>query len=220
MSYTNPTPREVEIRRSELARFDHLNERVSLALFSCILMQEKGQWPKRYLDLGSGTGAMVNMARKIGIESYGVDVINGPEDYFIHADLNEELIVVKDPRTGLVMSLEPMSMDTGVHFQIMQFDLITCIEVAEHINPISSEILVDNIARHLKKEGLLVFSSAPPGQKGEHHINAQPAEYWRSLFYDVGISYREDLTRQLSHIWSWVSGPLMWLGSNVSVYDS
>lgn len=194
MSYTNPTQEEVESRRSKLAPFDSINENVSLALFSCILI-DTGHWPERYLDLGSGTGAMVNLARKIGIEAYGVDVINGPEDWFLYHDLNE-----------------PLSLP-------MAFDLITCIEVAEHLHPESSSVLIDTIARHLQPGGRLVFSSAPPGQNGDHHTNTQPPWYWREKFYNAGISYRADLTMQLSHIWSWVAGPLMWIGANVAVYD-
>ncbi len=194
MSYTNPTTEEVLIRRAQLAPFDFINENVSLALFSCILL-EQNHYPDRYLDLGSGTGAMVNLARKLGIDAWGVDVINGPEEWFIHHDLNEHLLL-------------PMA-----------FDLITCLEVAEHLNPSSSWILVDTIARHLPIGGRLVFSSAPPGQSGDHHMNNQHPWYWREKFYDEGISYRPDLTMQLSHIWSWIAGPMMWLGSNVQVYD-
>ena len=194
MSYTNPTTEEVMLRRAQLAPFDLINEKVSLALFSCILT-EQDQWPERYLDLGSGTGAMVNLARKIGIDAYGVDVINGPEHWFIRHDLNE-----------------PLSLPAS-------FDLITCIEVAEHLHPTSSSILADTIARHLQPGGRLVFSSAPPGQNGDHHTNNKPPWYWREQFHNAGISYRADLTMQLSHIWSWVAGPMMWIGSNVQVYD-
>lgn len=39
------------------------------------------------------------------------------------------------------------------------------------------------------------------------------------MFYEVGLSYREDYTKQLSHLWSWVAGPLQWLGANVQVFD-
>ena len=155
--------------------------------------------PETYLDLGSGTGAMVNMARKIGTDAYGVDLIaRGPgrEDWFITHDLTKPL-------------------DLG-----RQFDLVTCLEVAEHIPEPYAPILIETIGRHLKTGGILVFSAAAPGQRGEHHANTQPSWVWRDLFYDVGVSYRQDYTHQLQHIWAYTAGPLMWLGSNLQVFDS
>lgn len=212
-TYTRPSLHDKTLRRASLAPFDGWNERAF-----AILVAWQG-FPKKYLDLGSGTGAMVNMARKMGIESYGIDVINGPEHWFIDADLGEPLILVKDPRTEHVLNLEPLDIDEHIRFMIQTFDLITCVEVAEHIPAVAAPVLVESIGRHLKKGGLLVFSAAPPGQKGEHHVNCQPATYWREMLYDVGVSYREDLTIQLSHIWSWVAGPMSWLGANVQVFD-
>ena len=29
---------------------------------------------------------------------------------------------------------------------------------------------------------MVLFSAAPPGQGGEHHLNEQPYDYWRALF--------------------------------------
>jgi hypothetical protein len=77
MTYTAPTTEEIAARRAQLAPFDGWNERAF-----CQIVAWMGI-PHSYLDLGSGTGAMVNMARKIGIEAYGVDLINGPEHWFI-----------------------------------------------------------------------------------------------------------------------------------------
>ena len=211
MSYTNPTTEEITLRREQLAPFDSTNEKVALALFTCILM-EKDYYPRSYLDLGSGTGSMVNMARKLDIDAYGVDVINGPEDWFIDHDLNIPIQLVSSGDT-IKDGIEDYRNSRAI------FDLITCIEVAEHLEPESSAVLAETIDRHLEHGGRLVFSSAPFGQGGEHHINNQHPWYWRSLFHKHGISYRQDLTMQLSHIWSWIAGPMMWLGSNVQVYD-
>jgi SAM-dependent methyltransferase len=168
--------------------------------------------PSSYLDLGSGTGAMVNCARKLGSDAYGVDLINGPEHWFLHHDLTQPLNV-------------GVNMATGKHRT--DFDLITCLEVAEHLPLDSHETLVDTIARHLRPmpnmedaSGYLLFSAAPPGQRGEHHIGCRPAHEWRGMFHERGISYREDLTRQIAHLFGWVTGPAShWLASNLAVYD-
>jgi len=221
MVYTNPTMEEVEIRRSQLAPFDSINERCALLMFSCIASTIE-MFPGKYLDLGSGTGAMVNMARKAGIESYGVDLINGPEQWFIHHDLTKPIHILKDQESGSVEYIESnaqIAFDKTT-YRTMKFDLITCLEVAEHLPIESHDILAETIARHLMTGGILVFSSAPPGQSGENHIGCRHPWQWRDLFYDLGLSYRKDTTMQLSHIWSWAAGPLMWLGGNVQVFDT
>lgn len=223
-TYNNPSPSDVETRRAELAPFDSWNERALCALFAT-LYAWRGP-PRAYLDLGSGTGAMVNMSRKMGIPAYGVDLIaNGPgrEYWFLTHDLSRPLHLLAPDHQGRVFLLDDEFVEAdlkdGVH-QHVAFDLITCLEVGEHLPEDSSRVLVESIARHLAvADGILVFSAAPPGQTGEHHVNCKPATWWRSLFYDYGVSYREDYTRQLSHIWSWVAGPLSWLGANVQIFD-
>ena len=191
MSYQQPTPAEVAARRAQLAPFDSWNERAFAQLVA---------WngiPASYLDLGSGTGAMVNMARKMGVESWGVDLINGPEHWFITHDLTQPLLRFEGP-----------------------FALVTCLEVAEHLDPEAHETLVESIARYLQVGGRLVFSAAPPGQAGEHHVGCRPAQQWRSMFYEAGISYREDYTRQLAHLFGYVTGPSShWLAANLMVFD-
>lgn len=205
MSYTQPTEQEIAARRAQLAPFDGWNERAF-----CQLVAWQGL-PASYLDLGSGTGAMVNMARKCGSEAHGVDLISrgpGNEHWFYQADLTQPGLRVYTASGDL-------------------FDLITCLEVAEHLPPDSHETLCDTIARHLRPKasidalsGLLVFSAAPPGQAGEHHVGCRPAREWRAMFYERGISYREDLTRQLAHLFGYVTGPAShWLAANLAVYD-
>lgn len=191
MSYTNPTNEEIAQRRAELAPFDGWNERAFAQIVA---------WhglPKTYLDLGSGTGAMVNFAQKMGVEAYGVDIINGPEHWFITHDLRTPFDI------------------------IMRFDIITCLEVGEHLPIESHNVLIKTITRHMKTSGLLIFSAAPPGQGGEHHIGCRPAVEWRTLFHEQGISYRADYTRQLSHLFGWVAGPASnWLAANLMVFDA
>jgi len=212
MSYTKPTIHEVEARRADLAPFDGWNERAF-----CQVVAWMGI-PATYLDLGSGTGAMVNCARKLGSDALGVDLINGPEGHFITHDLTRPLRIARDSFT----------IESGIPDHLTQrFDLITCLEVAEHLPLDAHETLVDTITRHLRYKpnmddasGYLIFSAAPPGQGGEHHIGNRPAVEWRSMFYERGISYREDYTRQLAHLFGYVAGPAThWLAANLQVFD-
>jgi len=212
LSYTKPTIEEVEARRAQLAPFDSWNERAF-----CQVVAWMGI-PATYLDLGSGTGAMVNCARKLGSDAMGVDLINGPEGHFVHHDLTRPLRIARDSFT-----VEP-----GLPDHLAQrFDLITSLEVAEHLPLEAHETLIDTIARHLRpkpdfygESGYVIFSAAPPGQGGEHHIGCRPAVQWRDMFHARGMSYREDYTRQLAHLFGWVTGPASgWLASNIQVFD-
>ena len=190
MSYATPTANEIATRRAELAPFDGWNERAFAQIVAW------NGFPQSYLDLGSGTGAMVNFARKMGVPAIGVDLINGPEHWFLHHDLTQ-----------------PLDLQST-------FDLITCLEVAEHLPEDGGAVLIETIARHMPVGGRLLFSAAPPGQHGEHHINCQPAMYWRSRLYEYKISYREDYTRQLAHLFGYVTGPASaWIAANVQVFD-
>lgn len=216
---------DVERRRSELAPFDGWNERAMLSLFALT----SAQWgiPKTHLDLGSGTGALVNMARKMGVASYGADLIAespGREHWFFTVDLAEPLFLVYPNSEGKVFAMQDevsarRLLRDDTHAQV-GFELITCLEVAEHLPEYAADTLCDTIARHLGDQGKLIFSAAPPGQKGVDHVNCQHSTYWRSKFYERKISYREDYTRQLAHLWAWIAGPLNWLGGNVMVFDA
>lgn len=191
MSYAQPTTEERAERRSRLAPYDGWNERALAALVA---------WrgvPPSYLDLGSGTGAMVNLAQKLGVDALGVDVINGPEHWFVTHDLS-------------------LPLDLG-----RRFALVTCLEVGEHLAMDDHGTLCDTIARHLDRGGLLVFSAAPPGQRGEHHIGCRPAYEWRGMLYERGVTYRADLTKELALIWALTTGPASaWLGPNLQVMDT
>ena len=65
------------------------------------------------------------------------------------------------------------------------FDLVQCLEVAEHLPAAHAGTLIDNLTRH---GTTILFSAAPPGQGGENHINERPYEYWRALFRERGYA--------------------------------
>jgi SAM-dependent methyltransferase len=215
VSYVQPTPEEIASRRAALAPYDGWNERAFAALIAWRGM------PKSYLDLGSGTGAMVNMARKIGIEAIGVDTINGPEHWFITHDLTQPFDLVDRGDWVVRRTGEFAPGGLFANHPTVRFHLITCLEVGEHLSLDAHPTLCDTIARHLMPGGMLVFSAAPPGQRGEHHVGCRPAYEWRSLLHERGISYRADYTKELALIWALTTGPASaWLGPNLQVFDT
>lgn len=77
------------------------------------------------------------------------------------------------------------------------YDLVICLEVAEHLPKPASGVLVMNIARHAG--GHILFSSAGPGQNGTGHINLQPPEYWRDLFVGSRCGLNQRMTGEARH---------------------
>lgn len=115
------------------------------------------------LDVGCGVGSWLAEYLKSGVaDALGVD-----GDY-----VSGETLLI--PRAHFQVQNITENFDLKRKFHLAQ-----CLEVAEHIHRNGSEVLVSNLTRHSSK---ILFSAAPPGQGGEHHINEQPYEFWRGLF--------------------------------------
>jgi SAM-dependent methyltransferase len=119
------------------------------------------------LDVGCGAGAWLSAYRQLDI----VDCTGVDGDY-----VDRSLLVIDQD------AFHPRDITQPFDFQ-RKFDIVQCLEVAEHVPPQTSQALVDNLTRHGK---MVLFSAAVPGQGGKGHINEQPYEYWRDLFVERG----------------------------------
>jgi len=119
--------------------------------------------PHSVLDVGCGAGAWLSQYRNHGIADYlGVDGA-----YVQQSSL-------------LIPAEHFQSQDVAQPFDLgCRFDLVQCLEVAEHLPNASSGTLIGNLTKHSDK---VLFSAATPGQGGENHINEQTHEFWRLLF--------------------------------------
>ena len=74
----------------------------------------------------------------------------------------------------------------GVHpFTAGAFELVVCMEVAEHLSPESADGLVQEVATLAEK--WILWSAATPGQGGWGHVNEQPHEFWLEKFRAHGF---------------------------------
>ena len=64
-----------------------------------------------------------------------------------------------------------------------RFDLVQCLEVAEHIHSTTASSLVHSLCQ---MSDLILFSAAIPGQGGTNHINEHYPDYWIKFFADEG----------------------------------
>jgi SAM-dependent methyltransferase len=122
---------------------------------------------KSVLDVGCGAGAWLAAYRGLG----ATDCIGVDGDY-----VDRDLLMVEPSW------FSPRDITKRFDFG-REFDLVQCLEVAEHIPGNACDTLIDNIVRHGRK---VLFSAAVPGQGGEDHINERPYEFWRDMFASRG----------------------------------
>ena len=78
--------------------------------------------------------------------------------------------------------------------KIGDFDLVTCIEVAEHVEPDRSGPLVDVIVSNARR--WVYFTAAAPYQAGHGHINCRPPFFWMNEFRKRGFALEWGLTER------------------------
>jgi SAM-dependent methyltransferase len=143
--------------------------------------------PAAVADFGCGRGAWLRQWLNLGL----TDVIGVDGEYIA----GETLLIPRERFVGADLS---RPLDVG-----RRFDLVQCLEVAEHIAPECAGTLVRSLVRH---GDLVMFSAATPGQGGEHHVNERPYSFWRALFaargYDMYDAIRP-LVRLRADIEPW-----------------
>jgi hypothetical protein len=136
--------------------------------------------PKTVLDAGCAWGFLVEAFRNRGVEAFGIDI----SEYAIqnvHPDIKPYC------RIGSITD-----------FLQQEYDLITCIEVLEHIPMREAERAIENICTHANE---VIFSSTPFDYKEVTHVNVHDPEYWAEQFACHGF-YR-DMDGDLSSITAW-----------------
>ena len=128
--------------------------------------------PKRVLDLGCGPGMYVYSLRDQGINATGYDIDSRVK--------NKEHLICKS-----LFEIEEKA------------DFVMCLEVAEHIDNILSEDIVQAVKRCTTPGGTVLWSAAAPGQGGVGHINCQTKKFWDKLFAKHNMARDDILERYL-----------------------
>ena len=125
--------------------------------------------PRSVLDVGCGAGAWCSVWVEMGVPD-----VKGLDGNYVR---RESLLIDEKLFSAADLS---KAVDLG-----RKFDLVTTLEVAEHLSAESADVFVDTLVRH---GGIILFSAATPGQGGEYHVNEQPLEYWREKFRSRGYA--------------------------------
>ncbi len=129
--------------------------------------------PRTVLDAGCAKGFLVAALRERGVEARGFDLSE-----VAIADAPE----AAKPYVRVGSLTEPID---------GHYDLVTCVEVIEHLDPADAPQAVTNLCGATDR----VLLSSTPGDLDEAtHVNIQPPERWSQLFATRGLfrDFRHD----------------------------
>ncbi len=131
-------------------------------------------------DFGCALGTWLSVWQSAGV----TDIVGVDGDYI----RTENLLIPPQ-------CFQPRDLSNPIHLG-RRFDLVESMEVAEHLPENAAEGFVASLVRHAD---IVLFSAAPPGQGGEHHVNERPYEYWRELFVRQGYRMFDWIRPQIRH---------------------
>lgn len=131
-------------------------------------------------DAGCAIGFLVEELRKRHVEAFGRDF--------------SEYAIEKVPET-----LKPFC-EVGSIVDPIEgtYDLVTCIEVIEHMTEADGRLAIANLCTVAP---LILFSSSPDAFDEPTHINVQPPLYWLRIFREFGFAPRA--AHDPSYLCSW-----------------
>lgn len=159
--------------------------------------------PNSIIDYGCGIGAYLESGLKNNITKLkGFDI--GGEKLIPYIDSS-----VKDYIEFL---------DCTSPIQTDKYDCVISLETGEHIEPVGSDVFIDNLSNSLNEQGIILFSAAPPGQGGSGHINCQPKRFWLDKFEERGIYQNDELSKTIIENWNKLGAP-DYICSNLMVLE-
>lgn len=117
--------------------------------------------PHKTLDVGCAKGFLVEALRDRGVEAYGIDI----SEYAI-TEVRQDI----KPFCKVQSALLPLD---------EKYDLITCIEVLEHLEGKDISIAIQRMCEATDD---IIFSSTPYDYEEESHISIHTPEYWVEQF--------------------------------------
>ena len=123
--------------------------------------------PQSVVDVGCGTGTWSRAYKDAGVRILAIDGV----------DVRNDQLVIDAGDFERHDLLQPLRLDR-------HFDLVNCLEVAEHLPAARARSFVADLCR---LSDVVAFSAAIPGQGGTHHINEQWPSYWIPMFQENGF---------------------------------
>lgn len=135
-----------------------------------------------FLDLGVGTGELLELVKNKFSQSYGIDI----ED--------ESIEICKKRFKNSNISIIQHSINNLNIFEEKKFNYITCCDVLEHVPLDESKDAINNIFKLLNNDGIFIFTG--PGffeklkirlGKSPEHIHSHSSYGWKKLIEEAGF---------------------------------
>lgn len=137
--------------------------------------------PATVLDVGCARGLLVQAFTVQGVDAHGVDISTHAVES-AHEDVRDRLSVAS--------ATEPIQ---------GRYDLVTCIEVLEHMSPADAQVAIDRLTAVTDR---VLFSSSPEDHDEPTHINTNPGEQWAAWFAERGFFRRVDVDVAMIAPWA------------------
>lgn len=137
--------------------------------------------PHTVLDVGCARGLLVQALVARGVDAHGIDI----SEHAVHSAHED----VRD-RLRVASAVEPWS---------ERHDLVSCIEVLEHMSPLDAQKAIDNIT---SATDLVLFSSSPGDHHEPTHVNTHPTAQWAAWFAERGFFRRTDVDVSFLSPWA------------------
>lgn len=137
--------------------------------------------PRTVLDVGCAKGMLVQALASLGVDAHGSDI----SQFAIaaaHPDVASRLTVAS--------ATEPIE---------GRYDLITCVEVLEHMSPDDAQKAIDSMCAATDR---ILFSSTPADFHESTHVNVQPTGQWAAWFAERGFYRRTDADTSFLTAWA------------------
>ena len=122
--------------------------------------------PLTFLDAGCALGFLVEQLRELGVDARGFDI--------------SEFAISSAPE-----ALKPFLSLASLTDEIEgTFDVISCIEVLEHLPESLAKPAITNLCGHTE---VVIFSSTPDDFEEPTHLNVRDGGYWAQLFAEEGF---------------------------------
>ncbi|CAD0183364.1 hypothetical protein RUESEDTHA_00229 [Ruegeria sp. THAF57] len=176
-----------EAHHDEIDQRRYSNSRLAQEIFDVLK-------PRSAVDVGCGIGLLISDLRELGVEVQGLE----------GTWLDDDAPVLPAAYYTLLDLEKPFTLER-------RYDLCSCIEVAEHLEPARADSFVADLCA---LSDVIVFSAAIGGQGGKGHKNEQWQEYWCHKFEAQGYGtydpFRDRLRRD--------EKVLPWLQQNVLMF--
>ena len=137
--------------------------------------------PRTALDVGCARGLLVQALATRGVDATGIDISEHAVES-AHEDVRDRLRVAS--------ARDPLGQG---------YDLVTCIEVVEHMSPVDAQLAIDHMTA---ATDLVLFSSSPGDHDEPTHVNTHPTAQWAAWFAERGFFRRTDVDLSFLSPWA------------------